>query len=198
MPNVRVIRTAGALALSAALAHPAAAQSPTAVTQPSRTQEFGLDAGATIGLGSQSSVAITVPASRARVGFFLTNDSRWSIEPAVGLNFQKVEGSDGALFYDLEVGALYHFSPPANLIANTSGAVRSTVAYARPFINLTGVTGSDGDSEVSAGAGLGVKIPWRESLAWRFEANLGYGFDNKAARFGALAGVSFFTRNLIK
>jgi hypothetical protein len=200
----RVVRTAGAAAVvgAAVLAAPLAAQTPNAVSQPTRTQEFGLDAGATIGLGDQSSVSITLPASRARVGFFLSADTRWSIEPAVGLNFQKVEGSDGALFYDLEVGALYHFAPPSNLTAGLGGTggpvVRSSVAYARPFINLSGVTGDDGDSEVSVGAGLGVKVPWRETLAWRAEANLGYGFDNEALRLGALLGVSFFTRNLIK
>jgi len=28
----------------------------------------------------------------------------------------------------------------------------------------------------------------------RFEANLGYGFDNEAMRIGLLIGLSFFTR----
>jgi hypothetical protein len=39
-----------------------------------------------------------------------------------------------------------------------------------------------------------VKIPWRSGLAWRLEANTGYGFDNEAFRIGAFAGLSFFTR----
>ena len=200
----RVVRTAtvGALVGAAALAAPLAAQSTTAVAQPTRTQEFGLDAGATIGLGDQSSVQIGLPASRARVGFFLSADTRWSIEPAVGLNYSKVEGSDGSLNYDLELGALYHFAPPTNLTGGLGGTggpiVRSSVAYARPFIGLTGTTAGDGDTEVSVGAGLGIKVPWRETLAWRAEANLGYGFDNEAMRLGALLGVSFFTRNLIR
>jgi hypothetical protein len=200
----RVVRTASAAAFlgAASLAAPAGAQNPTAVAQPTRTQEFGLDAGATIGLGDQSSVQIGLPASRARVGFFLTNDTRWSIEPAIGLNYRKEEDSDGALIYDLELGALYHFAPPTNLTGGLGGTggpiVRSSVAYARPFIGLNGNTAGDGSSEVSVGAGLGIKVPWRESLAWRAEANLGYGFDNEALRLGALLGVSFFTRNLIR
>jgi hypothetical protein len=47
---------------------------------------------------------------------------------------------------------------------------------------------------VSAGAGLGIKVPWRTDLAWRLEANLGYGFDNKTGRLGLLAGLSYFPR----
>ncbi|MDF1502468.1 outer membrane beta-barrel protein [Roseisolibacter sp. H3M3-2] len=195
------IRRLAFLALVAAAA-PAAAQSPGAVTQPPRTMELGIDAGATIGLGDESSVSIALPASRARVGFFLTNDLRWSLEPAVGLNYRKVEGSDGSLNYDLEVGALYHFRPATDLVGrlgpNSEATVRRSVAYARPFIGLSGTTAGDGDSEVSVGAGLGVKVPWRESLAWRAEANLGYGFDNEALRLGALLGLSFFTRNMTR
>lgn len=203
MSIIRAARRTGAAALVAlGAAAPVGAQSPAAVAQPTRTQEFGLDAGATIGLGDQSSVAIGLPASRARIGFFLSADTRWSLEPAVGLNYQKVEGSDGSLNYDLEFGALYHFSPPSNLTGGLGGTggpiVRRSVAYARPFVGLTGTTAGDGDSEVSLGAGLGIKVPWRESLAWRVEANLGYGFDNEAARLGALVGMSFFTRNLIR
>ncbi|MGZ8377421.1 MAG: hypothetical protein ACXW0Z_09275 [Gemmatirosa sp.] len=205
MTSRRLLHAAGATVLLGGLAlgaSSAAAQSPTAVAQPTRTQEFGLDAGATIGLGDESSVSIALPASRARVGFFLTADTRWSLEPAVGLNYRKVEGSDGSLNYDLEFGALYHFSPPTNLTGGLGGTggpiVRSSVAYARPFIGLTGTTAGDGDTEVSVGGGLGIKVPWRESLAWRAEANLGYGFDNEALRIGALLGVSFFTRNLIR
>jgi hypothetical protein len=184
-----LLPTLGLLLLAAA---PAAAQGPT-VTNPPNTQEFGIDAGAVIGLGSRSSVSVDLPAARARVGFFLNNNSRWSLEPALGLNYIKVEDADGVLFYNLEGGALYHFAPPGDLEAR-----RVSVAYVRPFVGVQGFTGGDGDSEVSAGAGLGVKIPWRAGLAWRLEANTGYGFDNKAWRLGAFAGISFFTRNAIR
>jgi hypothetical protein len=77
------------------------------------------------------------------------------------------------------------------------------VVYVRPFIGVAGITGggsddvdddSGSDAEFSVGTGLGVKIPWRQDLAWRLEANVGYGFDNEAFRLGLLAGLSFFTR----
>ena len=200
----RVFRTASAAAFlgAATLAAPAGAQSPAAVAQPTRTMEFGVDAAATLGLGSDSYTNIVLPASRARVGFFMTNDTRWSLEPAVGLFYSDSEGDDGALGYDLELGALYHFAPPANVTgrlgAGAEQAVRRSVAYARPFINLSGVTGGEGegDNRLTVGAGLGVKVPWREALAFRYEANLGYDIDNEALRLGLTAGLSFFTRNI--
>jgi hypothetical protein len=177
------------LALTLALGSPVLAQGP----RLGSPKEIGLDAGVVVGLGDQSSVNIDVPAARARLGFFLPNDSRWSIEPALGLSYNKVEDADGVLAYNLEGGLLYHFSPPAQL-ADEAAANHVSVAYVRPFVNITGFTGDDGDSEVSLGAGLGVKIPWRPALAWRLEANAGYGFDNEAFRLGAYAGLSFFPR----
>ncbi len=189
-PRASLLVALSALALLAAPR--AGAQGPT-ITNPPNTREYGLDAGAVIALGDQSGFQIDVPAARARIGYFLNNNSRWSVEPAIGLSYIKVEDADGSLFYNLEGGALYHFSPPQQL-ADLAEANRVRVVYARPFLNLTGVTGDDGDSEFSAGAGLGVKVPWRAGLALRLETNLGYGFDNEAVRLGAFAGVSFFTR----
>lgn len=195
-PRSKLYRFAagGATAVLAAVAAPrgAAAQVPTVENSPS-TREYGIDAGAEIGLGDQSSIRFDLPAARARIGFFQGNGSRWSIEPAVGLSYDKVEEADGVLNYDLEVGALYHFSPPETL-ADLAAENRVSVVYARPFIGLQGFTGDDGDNEVSAGAGLGVKRPWRAGFAFRVEANLGYGFDNEAFLLGGFAGLSFFTR----
>ena len=190
---------AGAATL--AFATPAAAQGAAQVAQPPNTRELGLDAGLTLGLGEDSSIEILVP-GRVRIGYFLNNDSRWSVEPAVGLQYRDTEGADGALIYNLEAGALYHFRPPADVVreAVEAGGVveeaarRGSVVYARPFINLQGVTGDVSDNEVSAGAGLGIKVPYRSGLAFRFETNLGYGFDNQALRLGALAGISYFPR----
>ena len=152
------------------------------------TQEMGLDAGLQIGLGDVSTFVIDLPAARMRIGFFQPA-SRWSLEPALGLSYIKVEGLDGVLLYNIEGGALYHFRPAGDL-----RAMGANVAYLRPFVGVTGFTGEDSDSEVSAGAGFGVKIPWQQDLAWRLEANVGYGFDNEAFRIGAFAGLSFFTR----
>lgn len=176
-----------ALAAALVLASPAAAQ---------RRTELGIDAGATIGLGGQSSVRIVLPGSRFRVGFFQPG-TRLSIEPAAGFAYTKVEDVDGVLNYDLELGALYHLRP--FIIATTEpGEViaRVTTPYVRPFVGLTGFTGGEGenDNEFSVGAGFGTKVPWRRDLAIRLEANVGYGFDNEAARIGVLAGLSFFPR----
>lgn len=167
------------------------------VSNPPNTQEYGLDAGVAFGLGDRSSVTFSLPVTRARIGFFLSNDSRWSIEPSVGLSYAKVEDVPYQLNYNVELGALYHFRPPTRLY----DATRASVAYLRPFVGIVGVKsgGDDGgsDSEATMGLGYGVKIPFRNALAWRLEANVGYGFDNEAFRAGALAGVSFFARNLI-
>ncbi len=191
-------RAAVVAGLTAVLALPcatgvAAAQEP-AVTSPRRTLELGIDAGAVFGLGDQSSININLPAARARVGLFLHRYPRWSLEPAALLTFTDAEGADALLFYNLEAGALYHFRPPGDL-AQFEGARGSTVAYLRPFINVSGVAGGgDSQGDVSIGGGLGLKVPWRPQLGWRLEANLGYGFDDEAFRLGAFAGLSFFTR----
>lgn len=153
-------------------------------------REFGIDAGAIFGFGDVSTTQITLPASRFRVGFLFDN-SRWSIEPAAFLSYSKVEDSDGIFVYDLEVGALYHLRPPTDLFL----ASPASVMYVRPFVGVTGISGADNDdSEFSAGAGFGVKIPWSSNTAWRLEANGAYGFDNEAFRLGLLAGISFFTK----
>jgi len=155
--------------------------------------ELGIDAGATFGLGSQSSIDFTLPGTRFRMGFFHPG-SRISIEPAAGIGYHKVEGTDGVFNYDLQLGALYHFSP-ITIIREGSGTTRITAPYVRPFVGLTGFSGGgSSDNEFSAGAGLGIKVPWRTDLAWRLEANLAYGFDNKAGRLGLLAGLSYFPR----
>ena len=165
------------------------------------TIEFGIDAGATFGLGDISSVQVTLPAARFRVGFLLPGNSRWSIEPAAFISMTKIESIDLITTYDLELGALYHFQPALRVLG--SPPPRQSVVYVRPFIAVDGITGggssdtnndSSSDSEFSVGTGLGIKIPWRNDLAWRLETNVGYGFDNQAFRLGLLAGLSFFSR----
>ncbi len=181
------------IALTAAIAAALAVAAP---AQAQRAIELGIDAGAYFGLGDQSSVDIRLPGSRFRIGFFQPG-SRISIEPAAGLGFNKTEGQDGIITYDLEIGALYHFRPI--LVTTTAPGdvtTRVTSPYIRPFVGVTGFSGGNNasDSEVSIGAGLGTKIPWRQDISFRVEANLGYGLDNEALRLGALVGLSFFPR----
>ena len=169
-------------ALTMAAASPAAAQ---------RRVELGVDAGAGFGLGDQSSVGITVPGSRFRVGFFEFG-KRFSIEPALGFSYDKVEGSAGVFTYNLELGTLFHFRP---IMVSTDGGPVVSSPYLRPFVGVTGFSGGDtDDNEVSLGAGFGVKVPWGRNLAYRLEGTLGYGLDNEALRIGALVGISFFPR----
>jgi hypothetical protein len=186
--SARRVAICSGLILTAALSAPAAAQG--TVTHAPNTQEFGVDAGALIGLGNTSSVQINLPAARARIGYFLNNDSRWSIEPAGALAYSKVEGTPSATVYNLELGALYHFRPPTSLYRGPYAAV----GYVRPFIGLNGTSsGGSSSNEFEAGGGLGIKVPWRTDVAFRFEANLGYGFARKAADLGLYAGLSFFS-----
>ena len=160
-----------------------------------RRVELGLDGGAVFGLGNRSSVSITVPGSRFRVGFF-SPESHFSIEPAAGFSYNKVKDTDGVFAYTLELGALYHFGP-ALIPVSESGVTtaRQTTPYLRPFLGLDGFTGGNtSDNEFSLGMGLGSKTMFRRDIALRFEGNLGYGFSNKATRLGLLAGISYFPR----
>lgn len=174
---------------TAMFATPVAAQ-----TSTGPATELGIDAGATFGLGNHSSIDFALPGSRFRMGFFQPG-SRISFEPALGFGYHKVQNTDGVFSYDLQLGALYHFSPMSvNRSDGTTTMAMST--YARPFVGLTGYSSGSGgsDHEVSLGGGLGVMVPWRTELSWRLEANLAYGFTNKAARLGLLAGLSYFPR----
>lgn len=189
----RSLRTTAALAGVALTSSVAHAQNSAAIAQRPNAIEIGADAGLTFGLGDQSSVDFDFPAQKARLGFFLNNDSRVAIEPALGVQTRKVKHVPATTAYTAEVGALYHFQP-ARLITDATN--RTTVAYVRPFLGFEGVTtggSTKNDNEFFAGAGIGVKVPYRTNIAVRAEANVGYGFDNEAARIGLNLGLSFFT-----
>ncbi|MEO7085466.1 MAG: hypothetical protein ABI442_21825 [Gemmatimonadaceae bacterium] len=189
--STRVIKPAAAFAFAVAMM--LTASSAKAQSLGAGSTEFGVDAGATFGLGTKSSVDFSLPGSRFRLGFFEPG-SHISIEPAAGIGYHKASGVDGVFQYDLQLGALYHFEP---MTVSTSGgaSTMTTSPYIRPFVGLTGYSGgNNSDNEVSVGAGLGVMVPWRTELSWRLEGNLGYGFSNKASRIGILAGLSYFPR----
>ena len=176
--------------LTSSVAH---AQNSAAIAQRPNVIEIGADAGLTFGLGDKSYVNFDFPAQSARLGFFLNNDSRVSIEPALGVSTFKAKDTPASTDYIAQVGALYHFQP-ARLVTDVTN--RQTVSYVRPFVGLSGsITGGDAedDHSVFAGAGIGVKVPYRTNIAFRAEANVGYDFDNEAARIGLNLGLSFFT-----
>lgn len=191
--SLRVFRVVATLTTAVALV--LNGSSAAAQTSMGRATEFGVDAGATFGLGSQSSIDFSLPGSRFRLGFFQPG-SHISIEPAAGVGYHKVQGVDGVFQYDLQLGALYHFAPMTISTTQGGGATSPAASpYVRPFVGLTGFSGGgNSNNEVSIGAGLGVMVPWRTELSWRLEGNLGYGFTNKASRIGLLAGLSYFPR----
>jgi hypothetical protein len=157
--------------------------------------ELGLDGGPSFGMGGQNSATLfDMPIQQLRAGFFVA--PQWSIEPAIRFTRTSV-GNVSDSRYAIGVGALYHFSTTHS----------ENQVYARPYLNFIGAnstvqsspttTTTTSTSLAEMGAGLGVKIPWKDRLAWRLEANMSHyskpyaGADN---RLGLLVGMSYFTR----
>jgi hypothetical protein len=138
-----------------------------------------MDAGITFGLGTPSITTIEIPAQQIRMGFFVS--PALSIEPTFGLVSVSGGGVSGTV-YNIGAGVLYHFSP--SRAANQF--------YLRPFLNVVGSSGG-GTSNSTAffGVGGGLKVPLRDRIASRFEANFAHGNGNNA--IGLLAGLSFYT-----
>lgn len=152
----------------------------TAHAQAELPREFGIDAGVMFGLGDESFTSIGIPAQKLRIGFF--RNATFSIEPYGTLNYFKQEGFDDVTSINLGTGLLYHFSPDRE----------ANQVYVRPFAEMNYISGGESNTDFGIGAGLGIKVPWRERFAWRFEAALGYAFDAEATTLNLGAGVSFF------
>lgn len=175
---MRRILSLAALSILALSASASAQRSSSYSANPS--PEIGMDAGITFGLGTPSITTIQIPAQQIRMGFFLS--PALSIEPTFGL--QSVSGG-GTSFtvYNLGAGLLYHFSP--------SRAANQW--YVRPFLNVVGTSGGGTSNSTAVfGVGGGLKLPLRDRIASRFEANFQHGDGNNA--IGMLAGLSFYTR----
>lgn len=193
---MRAIHSCAALAAALALASPAGAQ---------YRMEWGVDAAAVFGFGDVSTAVVDFPAARVRLGFFQPG-ARLEPETTVGFSYADAENVEGIWTYSVQLGALYHFRPVRMLRADRGSVTAESFSpYLRPFAEFTGLSGGDeddplvgdddiDDSDVILGLGIGTRLRWRQDLAWRFEANLGYGFDNEALRVGLLAGLSFFPR----
>ena len=158
----------------------------TALAQDPLPREFGIDGGASIGFGDLEGTAIQLPAQNFRVGFFRSPVT--SIEPFGALNYFSIGDAD-VTQVTLGTGLLYHFSP-----ARTSRQV-----YVRPFAAVDFISGGgESETQFEVGGGLGVKVPWQDRFAWRFEASLGYAIEAGdlpgGATLGLLAGLSFFSR----
>ena len=147
--------------------------------------EIGMDAGIAFNL-DPSTTEIAIPIPRIRVGFFVS--PALSIEPWLGLNSFSGGGFSGT-DYQLGAGALYHFSPSRT----------ASQFYARPFLGVNGSSGDAGSgSTVHFGIGGGLKMPIRDRIATRFEANFVHegGQNGQPGRdaIALLAGLSFYTR----
>ena len=173
---MRRVLSLAALSILALSASASAQRSTTLNPSP----EIGIDAGLAFDLSDGGGTTIQIPAQHIRMGFFVS--PALSIEPNLGLTYVSTDlGS--ATVYNLGVGALYHFS-------NSRAASQF---YVRPFVNIVGVSG-DGpsDSQAVFGVGGGMKLPLRDRIAARFEANFAHADD--ADSIGLLAGLSFYTR----
>lgn len=174
---MRRILSLAALSLIAVSAS-AGAQRGGSMASPS--PEIGIDAGITFGLGTPSVTIISIPAQQIRMGFFVS--PALSIEPTFGLTSSSGGGFSSTI-YNLGAGVLYHFSP--SRVQNQF--------YVRPFLNVVGTSGDIGSSSTAVfGIGGGVKVPLRDRIASRFEANFQHGDGDNA--IGLLAGLSFYTR----
>ena len=167
----RLTAAIAALALSASAA----------TAQTSRPLELGVDAGVTVGLGDNAVTVVDIPAQAFRIGFPMT--SNISLEPKLGLTLISGEG-DTFSSYLAELGLLYHLN-----------TMRSGT-YLRPFVGLSGFSAGDNDETHGIiGAGVGIKVPLRDRIGSRFEANFAHLFgDGRFNQIGLLAGLSFFTR----
>ena len=157
---------------------------------PAQPIELGIDGGIAFGLDSPHYTAIALPGQRFRVGFFTRENL--SIEPSAAINYLHVGGvsSTGLL---LDGSVLYHFAP------TTSGSR----VYLRPYVGVdyaraSSDNGSDSQTQLHFGGGLGVKVPLVPRLATRLEANLEHALKagNTPANtlLGLSVGLSFFTR----
>jgi hypothetical protein len=164
----------------------ASASAQRAGSMASPSPEVGMDAGILFRLTSPSVTTLAIPMPLVRMGFFVS--PVLSIEPSLGISSFSGGGLSGT-DYTVGVGALYHFSP--SRAANQF--------YVRPFLSINGSSGDAGSgSSVAFGVGGGLKIPLRDRIATRLEANFahdgGRNGGGSSDMLGLLAGLSVYTR----
>ena len=179
---MRSLRQAGAvLALLLSVSSVALAQARGGSTRNRpKPIELGTDAELSIGMDDPGYTSVAIPVSMVRIGIHATDVL--SIEPFGRISYFKLEGFDGTTNYDFGVGALYHFSADRS----------KSQMYVRPFLMLDG--GSNQDSEIGVGVGLGWKLRPRMNgrLQWRTEVNI---FSiNDATSLNGLFGISLYPR----
>jgi hypothetical protein len=147
--------------------------------------ELGIDGAILFGLDNPRATVLALPLQDFRIGFLVSD--KFEIEPR--FNLTSVHGGGvSATDYSFELGVLYQ---PAGDRAGKG-------LYGRPFIGISGSsgTGLPSDNSGVVGLGLGLKVPFSDRrLATRLEAEYAHGFSNGGANvIGVLFGLSFFTR----
>ncbi len=147
--------------------------------------EIGMDAALAFDLTDPTALTFDLPVSQVRVGF--PAGGRFTIEPALGVNYLKVEDTDAVAFVNADIGALYHF-----------GMDMHRGLYVRPRIGFTLVHVGESQGQFAAGIGVGTKMGITDQLAARAEAFYRHGFENDdffgTDQIGVSIGASFFTR----
>ena len=159
----------------------------TAYSQASPTRiELGIDGGVATksGSGLKTMTDVELPVQTFRIGFFVSDNV--SIEPMASLSHTSGDGSFTT--WETTVGVLF-----------LTGDHKSTQYYLRPFVGVTGMSGTNLTSSTPfhAGAAVGVKIPMYERLSTLFDVGYERQMDSgdiKAGNvfFGTI-GLSFHT-----
>ncbi len=163
-----------------------------------RPIELGMDAALSYESRDNLNVtALTLPVTRFRAGFFLSD--ALSLEPGVALRYNRVtienpitgdDRTESGTSYALSLGLLYHFRQDRT----------QSQPYLRPFLGISGFTG-DGNSgsQISLGGAFGMKIPLADRLGSRIEVGYTHRLENEPEfqsgnEFFLGFGLSFFTR----
>ena len=154
--------------------------------QDRRPIELGLDAGMSITLTEGDDItAAAIPASRFRVGFFVSDV--FEIEPSLGFALVSV-GGETVSRVGFQLGFVFHSNPNRD-----RPRAFFQVGGGLDYVNIAGFD----DVQFGVGAGVGGKFPVDENFAVRIEADYLRGFesDNRFAAniIQALIGFSFFT-----
>jgi hypothetical protein len=147
--------------------------------------ELGIDGAIIFGLNNPRATALALPLQDFRIGFVVSD--KFEIEPRFNLTSVH-SGGASATDYNFELGVLYQ---PAGDRAGKG-------LYGRPFVGISGSSGTGfaSDNSGTIGLGLGLKIPFADRrLASRLEAAYGHTFSNGGSNaIAVLFGLSFFTR----
>jgi hypothetical protein len=135
--------------------------------------------------GNPSGVTtVSLPVNTLRVGMFVTNQ----IELEPSLSFQRISvGDEDHSQIDFSVAAPLYFTPDRT----------KSQVFVRPVVGLFHLSDPSA-TQVSVGAGLGIKLPIDSRISARFEAEYRHGNESDDIvaynQFGLILGLSVYTR----